>query len=224
MDSGVSRVSRAGKGLLDLLFPPRCPTCGRLTAPGSREFCSFCGKSTAPAGRRSDRNVFYDEAYAAYVFEGKIRDLVLDLKFHGKRENARPLGQALAACIAKNGLRFDIISWIPVSASRLKERGYDQAGLIAASAAGALGHKCTPTLRRIKSTLPNSRMDSSSDRKRNVSGAFETIYDIAGKRIVLIDDVISSGATMNECARVLKSSGAAAVTAAAVCSAVLRQQ
>ena len=118
--------------------------------------------------------------------------------------------------------RWDIITWVPLSAKRYKERGYDQAKLLADAVGAKLGVKPIRTLRKVKHIPKQATMGSPEKRRANISGAYTVINceAVEGKRILLIDDIITSGSTLGECARMLRQSGAAEV----VCAAVARSR
>ena len=113
---------------------------------------------------------------------------------------------------------FDVLTWIPVSRSRRLRRGYDQVELIAKAAARELGMEATPTLRKIRSNPPQSRITGEAQRRANVLGVYRVRQDadIRGKTVVLLDDILTTGATMGEAARMLRTAGAEQVHGAAV--------
>ena len=113
---------------------------------------------------------------------------------------------------------FDILSWIPVSPLRRFFRGYDQCELLARAVAAELGVQPLPLLKKIRHNRPQSRIADDSARRANVLGAYRVIDPdfVAGKRILLLDDVITTGATAGECARTLRLAGAKSVNCAAL--------
>ena len=115
--------------------------------------------------------------------------------------------------------KYDLISWVPLSEKRLRERGYDQAMLLALAAALELDDVAVETLRKKPQTQPpQSGTESADERRANISGAYEVIDSelVRGKRILLIDDIITTGSTLSECARTLMLAGAEGVVCAAV--------
>jgi ComF family protein len=108
---------------------------------------------------------------------------------------------------------FDLVAWPPLSRWRLYRRGYDQARLLAEGLARVRNIPCQPLLKKIRHTSPQSLLKTESERRANVLGAYELCADmqVAGKRILLVDDVMTTGATLSECARVLLTAGAAEV-------------
>ena len=125
----------------------------------------------------------------------------------------------MAGCVRERlAGRYDLISWVPLSSERLRERGYDQAMLIAMAAALELDDVAVETLKKVVNVAPQSGTGSAEQRRANISGAFECADAelVRGRRILLIDDIITTGATVSECARVLGLAGAESVVCAAV--------
>ena len=227
---------------LDLVFPALCPVCQatlgarrrdplcgtcweairRLGPPG----CARCGLAAltpgaAPAGLCAGcarEQPAWDWALAAAEYEGPARDALHAFKFHGKRALARPLaalvleqwGPALAAA----GL--DALVPVPLARARERERGFNQAALLAERLARGLGIDVRPRwLARMRDTQPQSDLGA-AERRANVRGAFAARADVAGRHVVVVDDVLTTGATAAECARALRAAGAARVGVVAV--------
>ena len=202
--------------LLDVLFPPKCPFCGKvLEKPG---ICPTCEKDLpwipgaealreGPGGLRCAGAVWYEKA---------VRDALLRLKFQGASEIAEPLGELVARCAAEQfGGEFDTVTWVPVSRKRLRRRGYDQAELLARSACRLWE---TQPVRLLEKTVDNPAQSGIRDaaaRRANVLGVYEAVGDVTGKRVLLIDDICTSGATLTECVRVLENAGAERVVCVA---------
>lgn len=113
---------------------------------------------------------------------------------------------------------FDLLVWVPVSGLRKLKRGYDQTELIAKALAKELGMPATPVLKKIRHTPPQSGLRDAAQRRANVLGAYavRSHQSLAGKRVLLLDDVLTTGATASECARVLVTAGAKEIYFAAV--------
>ena len=113
---------------------------------------------------------------------------------------------------------YDLVTWVPLSRRRLRERGYDQARLLAKATAKELGLPLTPTLHKQRNTQPQSGTGDAAKRRANITGAYRMKRgaDVAGKRVLLIDDIVTTGATLSECARVLGKAGAEQVVCATV--------
>lgn len=162
---------------------------------------------------------FIDSCVAPLYYEGNVRDALIRYKFDGATAYAGLFGRLTASCIRERlEGSYDLISWVPLSGKRLKTRGYDQAMLIAMAAALELSDVAAETLRKVKDTAPQSKTGAGEARRANISGAYEVCDAelVAGKRILLIDDIVTTGATLSECARMLGLAGAESVVAAAV--------
>jgi len=205
--------------LLNLLFPPKCPFCG--TVLDQIGICNGC-RSKLPwaEGNEALRNSPGGLRVCAPLrYEGLAREGVLDLKFHGRMGAAEPLGELVAACAAEwySG-EFDTVTWVPVSKQRLRKRGYDQAELLARSACRAWDVRPVRLLVKTVDNPAQSGLHEAAARRANVLGVYEAAEPTktAGRRILLVDDVCTTGSTLAECARVLREAGAAEVLCAAV--------
>ena len=203
--------------ILDLLFPPKCPFCGRVREHGG--ICPECEKAL-PRTAENDAcwNISSGLRCAAPLwYEDLAREGILRFKFQGASASATALGELLARCAAEHlAGEFDTVTWVPVSRKRLRKRGYDQAELLARAACRLWN---TEPVRLLNKTVDNPAQSGISDtaaRRANVLGVYEACGDAAGKRVLLMDDICTTGATLSECARVLKDAGAESVVCAAV--------
>ena len=204
--------------VLDFLFPPKCMFCRKVLPVGQRGCCSICEQKLIQ-DLPPRRGVYFTTCYAPMIYEGTVRDALIRFKFRDRPGYATELGKILADCIRGNlSGQYDVITWVPVSEKRLKQRGYDQAMLLAMAAALALDDVAVETLKKRKDTPAQSSLDGADQRRTNVIDAYEIVDPelVAGQRILLIDDIITTGATLEEASRTLKRSGAASVVAAAV--------
>lgn len=148
-----------------------------------------------------------------------MRESIHRYKFQDRSGYSGYYGHLLAQCVTDHltGM-YDLITWVPLSAKRLKKRGYDQAMLLAMAAALELDDVAVETLRKARDTEAQSGLKDRSARRANVLGAYEVIDPelIAGKRILLIDDVVTTGSTLSECARTLRTFGASDVVCASL--------
>ena len=199
--------------VLDLLFPPKCPFCGKVTE--RTDVCEACERSLP---RVPDADTVKTEkglaVAAPLYYRGAVRDGVLRFKFGGESGCARALGPLLAQCAAERfSGEFDAVTWAPVSRKRLRRRGYDQAKLLAEAACASWGIRPTALLKKIADNPAQSTLRGESARRANVLGVYEptNIERIRGARVLLVDDVYTTGATVRECERVLRDAGAADV-------------
>ena len=205
-----------------ILFPPKCVLCGKILADGETDLCKPCRVEAPlfPNGKRKPQ--FLDSFAAVWYYEGDIRRSLLRYKFYGRRSYAASYGRLLAMELLKefpDG--FDVLTWIPVSPLRRLRRGYDQVELIAKAVGAELGIQPQATLKKIRSNPPQARITGEAQRKANVLGVYAVRQDadVAGKTLVLLDDILTTGATMGEAARMLRLAGAEQVHGAAVAAA-----
>ena len=204
--------------LLDLFFPPRCAVCRKIGVHG---VCPACEKALPRMETPLREGAGYGKCAVPLKYEGAVRDALLRFKFRGAQSAAEGFGMLLAQCAAEElGGTFEAVTWAPISRQRMKERGYDQARLLAEEAAKAWGVKPVPMLRKKRDNAAQSGLGA-AERRGNVIGVYEAVdrAGIEGRRILLIDDIITTGATLGECVRVLRDAGAADVVCACVASA-----
>lgn len=210
--------------LLDLFFPPRCVFCGKLLKTGERELCPSCQR-TLPwlvDACAEQTGEFYGKCVSPLRYQDTVRDSIHRYKFKGVRGYAKTYGPLVAQCVRDHlAGEYDLISWVPLSKKRRRERGYDQAFLLAQSAALALGETAVETLCKSRHTEAQSGLGQSERRRANVLGAYECTRPglVEGKRVLLIDDVVTTGATLSECARTLLTAGAEKVVCATLARA-----
>jgi len=223
-----------GGRLLDLALPARCVGCEREGAP----VCAACLPALdarlalpagTPIGLPADIPPGLLQLEWCAPFGGVVRRALHELKYTGERRLAEPLGRAVARRWARAGAGGDAIVPVPVHADRLRARGYDQAGLIAQVAARELGLPFSPLLERARSTTAQFDLDRGT-RATNVAGAFRLRprrprpagswplgeRPLDSRWIVLVDDVVTTGATLAACAEPLLAAGALGVSAIAV--------
>ena len=206
----------------DLLFPPKCIFCRRVLRSGTGTACEDC--VSALTHRDEMRTgVSFTRCWVPMIYAGSVRDAIIRFKFQDQPGYATEFGKILARCIREHlEGQYDLITWIPVSAARLKKRGYDQAMLLAMAAALELDDVAVETLKKHADNPAQSSLTDAVQRLHNVQGAY-TVPDpelVAGKRILLIDDIITTGATLDEASRTLLDAGAAEVLAAALAQPV----
>lgn len=212
------------RALLDLLLPPICPGCGRE----GRVLCADC----APwLERRRDEppGVPFGLAWPlpdglvqlewCAAFSGPVRAAIHAHKYRGERRLADPLGAAMADRWRRAGTGGDLIVHVPVHGSKLRERGFDQAQDLARACGRDLALRALPGLERAERTAAMHALGR-AERARNVGGAFRVRPGmeraVTGRHVVLVDDVITTGATMAGCAAALLAVGAVAVSGLAL--------
>jgi ComF family protein len=206
------------------ITPPCCDRCGlpwrasappigvaALTPPPTPTVLtpSLCGACRIePPG--------WDWARAGAQYEGVVRDAIHALKFRGKRALARPLAQLIGEQWPPLARDVAALVPVPLGRPRERERGFNQAALLAERLAPGLGVAVRPRwLARLRDTQPQSDLGA-AERRANVRGAFEARPEVAGRHVVVVDDVLTTGATVAECARALRAAGAARIGVVAV--------
>ncbi len=202
-----------------LLFPPRCVFCRRVLEAGS--VCGECAASLPRCGEVKSGGEFFSKCAAPLYYTGDVRSALLRYKFHGRTSCAPAFAALMAQCVREHmdGM-YDLAAWVPVSAKRLRARGYDQSRLLAERTAEELGVPAEALLRKTRHTKANSGLRGREARAANILGAYEVPEPekCRGRRVLLIDDIYTTGATMSECSRMLLMAGAedvVCVTAAA---------
>lgn len=204
-------LNRINDSLLNFFFPRKCPFCGRPA--GKALLCNQCAKSL-PRCEKIRQGADFGRCAAPLYYEDAVRKAILDYKFHGKLGGLDCFGRVMAETAAERySGEFDAVTWVPVSKRRLKKRGFDQARYLTASLCVDWHVAPLETLRKVADNPAQSGIDDPAERRANVLGAYEAVSPerFAGKRLLLVDDICTTGATLAECARVLKASGAADV-------------
>ncbi len=201
--------------LLDLLYPPKCPFCGRVLERGEEGWCASCQEELPWVEPGDTRAVdFCDACLSPLWYRGGAREGMHRYKFGGGRGHAELFGLLMAQCLQDRWEESaDLITWTPLHPKRRRERGYDQAELLARRVGELTGLTVESTLEKVRATAVQSEISEEEARKANVKDAYRALpgLDLAGKRIILIDDVVTTGATLSECAAALRQAGAASV-------------
>lgn len=228
-------ISRAGKSIRDAVYPENitCDVCGaELVAPTRYNLCAACTEEMPfvsgrrclncglPVNDEADwclRCMKTDSAYllnrSPLVYAGKARALVYSLKFGGKKYIAKLLGAMMSDTFLTCGMEGEIIVPVPMTEKDLKKRGFNQSELLAREIGARLGIAVLPALVKTRDTAPQKEL-SGRERANNLKGCFTAAFSeyLAGRKILLVDDVFTTGATADECARTLLKAGAASVS------------
>jgi ComF family protein len=224
--------------VLRFLYPPHCVLCG-AKGSGDRDICAACfgglpwnrhpcPRCAAPLPPDADTTLCgecikqlpsWDEAKSPLAYAYPIDKLVQRFKFEGDLSTGRLLGSLLADYLAAGGDRPDCIVPVPLHPSRLKERGFNQAVELARPISKRLRLRVRLDLcARIRATEVQSRLDA-AERKKNLRDAFAVTASVQGMHLVLLDDVVTTGATAETLAHALREAGAARVSLWSVCRA-----
>lgn len=246
LKEAAASAVRAGRQLADLVYPPDiyCIGCSRPLAPGRLySMCDDClaeiswanGKLCAGCGRPLEewypdrfcsecinRDRSFDAGMTCFLYKDTERNVIKDLKYHGKSYLARILSEIMADKADASHAECDIIIPVPMYRKKEKSRGYNQAGLLAEFLADRLGIPYRDDiLIRKRDTQPMNRLNS-RERRRNLDDAFcirqGTEAGIKGRRIMLVDDIFTTGTTTEKCSSVLKAGGALSVTVMSLAS------
>ncbi len=204
---------------LDLLFPPRCAFCGK---PGVRGVCPDCEKALPCCKTPFHERAGIGACLAPLKYEGIVREALLNYKFHAGQSRCEGFGAILAQAAAEHfGGEFDTVTYVPVSKKRKQERGYDQSYLLAREMCRRWDTRPETLLEKRRDNPAQSSLSSREERQRNVAGAYAAVNEerIRGRRILLVDDILTTGATLREAAGVLREAGAEKVVCAALAAA-----
>jgi predicted amidophosphoribosyltransferase len=221
----IDLLRRTANRALDAAFPANCVGCGREGPP----LCEACepaldrrldAPAGVPIGLPGDLPAPLLQLDWCTPFSGSVRSALHAIKYGGEQRLAEPLGAAVARRWARVGVGAELVTHVPVHAERARMRGYDQAELIARAAASHLGLPYAPLLARERATMAQFDLDR-GDRAANVAGAFATRFehrsmDPAGRWVLLVDDVVTTGATLAACAAALERAGALGTSAITV--------
>ena len=207
---------RLRERVLDLLFPPKCPFCQRILDEPRAPVCPAC-RPGLPwlEGKAGERRVdFADGCFSPLAYRDPVPGAVHRYKFSRVRALGKPLAALMAKCLEERLPQgADLICWAPLSRKRRQERGFDQGELLAREVGRLLSVPVQPVLEKTRHTAPQSELEENSARQANARGAYALLpeIDLTGKRVVLVDDVVTSGATLSACAALLRQAGAAEV-------------
>lgn len=207
------------EGLLDLLFPPKCPFCRRLLPARAALWCGACQRTLpwTSGPLREQRVEFTAGCVSPLYYRDTVRDSLHRYKFHNCTGYAELYGLLMAQAVRDTwpDTVFDAVTWVPLSRRRRRRRGYDQAMLLARALSQRLSLPVEPTLRKTRHTPAQSGQPDHGARRVNVMNAYQARpdADLRGKTLLLCDDVVTTGATLSECARMLRMAGAEKVYA-----------
>ena len=230
--------------LLGLLYPPKCPFCGQVLERGEAGMCALCQgelpwtdgpggpmagwcapcREDLPWTQPGDGKTVEgcDACLSPLWYRDGVREGVHRYKFNGGAAHAALFGELMAQCLSDRwDGGVDLVTWAPLHPKRRKQRGYDQAELLARRVGEAAALPVAPTLEKIRAAGEQSRLQSEEDRRANIAGAYRALpgLDLAGKRVVLVDDVVTTGSTLASCAQALREAGAVDVLCAAAARA-----
>jgi ComF family protein len=222
----LPQLAGLGRTALELLFPSRCLGCGKegsyicldcrgrlpaITPP----MCRCCGIPLPDGGLCSvclSHRRIIDGIRSPFLFEGVIRQAIHQFKYDNLRHAAKTLADLLSDYLAAHPVPGEVLIPVPLHSRRLRERGYNQSQLLARELGKLAGLPVmTDCISRQRQASPQIKATSVSQRRSNVANAFVCNTTLRDKKVILIDDVATSGATLDACAATLKSAGAGSV-------------
>ncbi len=218
--------------ILSVIYPNHCVGCGKiLSITGDKWVCDECGDSFEISdGKRcekcgriiyhrgscrvcSSKKTYFDKGYSVFEYKDAVRSGIMDFKYRGMFRYGKFLGRIMAE-YAENNIKsnFDYVTAVPLHSARYRKRGYNQSEILARYAAKSLGVEYKNILVRSVNTKPQNSLGS-KERLENIKGAFSVKKNVSvdGKRILIVDDIFTTGSTINECSKILKQNKAAGV-------------
>lgn len=199
--------------ILDLLFPPKCPFCRELLTSRAALLCDRCQKDlpwTQP-GPWEQTIEFISSCVSPLYYRDLVRESIHRYKFSGRSCYSEVYGLLMAQAVqdAWPDVLFDAVTWVPLSKRRKRQRGYDQAQLLAEAVCAQRASAPVPLLRKVRNTPAQSLQTAPGARRVNVLNAYAIAphVDVRGKTLLLCDDVVTTGSTLSECARILRTAG-----------------
>lgn len=205
--------------VLDLIYPPRCMLCHKLLESSDTLLCSRCGYDLPEYDGPLPKVQYYEKSVAPFFYEEEIRDAILRFKFHGMQDYARQFAAWMAVWVGDHlEGEYDLISWVPCSSRRRWTRGFDQAELLARELSSVLQVPVVCTLKKVKNNPKQSTLPDASRRRANVLGVYGAVNreTWTGKRILVVDDVLTTGSTLSECGKVLRMAGSGELVCAVI--------
>lgn len=198
--------------LLDFLFPRKCPFCGKIQE--EEQPCPHCLKELPwLVGQEGEERLdFVKRSACALRYQGTVAEAIRRVKFGRRAAALKSMGSLTGQCARDHfgKVHFDFVTWVPLSPRELRHRGFDQAEMLARQVAAIMDVPLASLLAKKNGVPTQSSMKSDAARRANVMGVFrlaEKRPELAGSRVLLVDDVITSGSTASECARLLRAGG-----------------
>jgi ComF family protein len=210
MSSAGGLWTNFSRVVLDAIYPPKCPLCMLLTSSSP---CPACREEFVEYLSPTTEELALDYRVSLFRYEGRAAQAVRKLKYSRSTSLAAAMASDLAETFAREGLDPDVVVPVPIHWTRRCFRGFNQSDLLCEQ----LSNVKPSTLVRVRRTRPQVGL-SREERERNIRGAFRASPSIAGRRVLLVDDVFTSGHTARECANALRSAGATEVGILTFCA------
>ncbi len=211
------------RNALVIFYPQRCPSCEKVIHKAEL-FCSECMEEYKDINYSTYASGGFP-CVSAVAYDGVFSRAILKFKFDGKKQYAPQLAAMIAHAIKRNysDVNFDFITYVPLHQKRFKSRGYNQSELLSKELSDFLEIPLLTVLKKTRNNQPQHKLNASK-RKENVKGAYRAIDKtlIQNKTILLIDDIITTGSTLGECAEILDSNNAKAIYCATFAISVVK--
>ncbi len=217
-------IKKTFSGLIDLIFPEKnsCLVCGYWDESIGEDYickeclykfknikghnCKICSKPLITSGdiciECIETPKSFEKIYTPYKYEGLIRDVIKDYKYKNKPYYYKMLGELLYKYIKEIDIDFDIISYVPLHKNKKKKRGYNQSELMAKYLGKKLDIPCERLIERVVDTKPQNQLKR-EDRVKNLKNTFMAVKNLQSQNILIVDDVYTTGTTLNECSKSL---------------------
>ena len=204
--------------VLEWIFPRKCVLCRGILQKDETDLCRACRLDQNEYRYGWKKVTHNSDLTAVWKYQGNAAASLRRYKFSNARHYAPVYGRLLAMRILQDLEQADLITWVPVSARRLRQRGYDQVELLARAVSAELGIPAIRTLEKFRDNRPNSGLADPAQRRANVLGVYRPVQPerFRGKRVLLLDDIVTTGSTASECARILLTAGAGEILFGAV--------
>lgn len=201
-----------------ILYPAQCALCGHLLLDDGADLCKACEISAQIFSFTPWRIPHLKSWMTLWKYTGEVRGSLVRYKFYHRRNYCVVYARELAKKLERAQINYDVVTWVPISFLRKVERGYDQVELLAQEVGKHLGCAPVKLLHKHRHNRRQSGLRSIEARRRNVAGAYRAVNRelVEGRRVLLLEDIITTGATIREAARVLKEAGAKEVHGACI--------
>lgn len=231
-------MRRLGKALLTILFPHHCFLCGEVILP-RQKLCPDCARTAAyvlpplceHCGRNEDdctcrgHSRSFERSVSPFYHKGVVKKGIQSLKMDNYTTVVDGFADEMAEVVRREygGIAFHCVTAVPMHRRDFRQRGFDQTARLAQALSERLGVPYIPTLTKLQYTDPQKEL-TAIRRQGNLLGVFDVVADVAGQTVLLVDDVTTTGSTLEECAKMLKIFGAEAVYAVTAAAALLQRQ
>ena len=205
-----------------------CAKCSENLPIISGHICAICGAPIKDEGdyclRCQKAESVFDYSRSPLVYDEEAKHLIYEMKFKGKKYISETLGAMMADCYLENKMQADVITFVPMTDKEKKKRGFNQAELLAYEVGKRLNIPVLPALIKVKETSAQKELGR-EDREKNLDGAFKCVFDeVRRLRILLVDDIFTTGVTANECSKALLKGRAKSVVVLTAAVTVLKLQ